>query len=251
MAGAACFPHPQSARAITVGNLADATLQKGSLTVVLTDENGAKESFEIRPLSMKAGGRIQAFIDNLPPPKAIQKAKEFLADCPGLSTETQQAYLSDAKDEDRAWPPSLLFNPPGALAAVMSHGDGGAFLMSCILEDCRPDLKARNRAFAESVDMPTFHKIIERAMGTAGTDGTVEPGKSDLLILDPRGLEMLSRATLAAVGVDLSPDLVEQAVTAVRGSADKFGTVIRLDVDSGRAIVPKAKGAKSSRSTST
>jgi hypothetical protein len=235
-----------------VADLDEATLQRKTLTVTLADSSGKAEAFPIKPMSMLCGGRLQAFIGELDPPRAVQRAKELLADSPGLTAETQRQILESAQDEDRSWPPRILFNPPAALAAIVSAEGGSERLVAEILADSRRGTMTfeRCREFVGSVDMATFNEIISVAMGGA-SETPVKPDSCSLLLLGPKGLEGLVRGIVAALGVELSPEQVGVALAAVAGTADRFGTVIPLTIERGAAEVPKGKAAgRSGRSAS-
>lgn len=225
-----------------LADLAEATLQRRRLTLTLADGDGQEHTFEVRPITMRAGGKIQAFIAQQGPPDATAKVLRLIADSPGIAEEVQKEWLREARFEDRSWPPQFHTNPPAALAAVLDAPGGAEFLMATILEDSS-DLKAeRARQFVPAIDRPTFDAILETALGSVA-ETPVRADSCSLVLLGPAGLEMLVRGVVATLGVDVAPEQVDVAVAATKGAADRFGTLIPLVVEGGKAEAPKGRPA--------
>ena len=243
----------QQGKSQAMADLATASLQRSRLALTLSggfttgpDGNPVRrvETFHIRPLTVRAGGRLGAFISEQGPPRALEQARESLADAASLPADVVTRILEDARLEDRAWPPSIVTDPEKFLRTIMESDGGMDTFLSVILHDCRPDLSEKEcLAFVGDIDYETTGKIIGVAMG--GASGTPVSRKSnELLLVGPKGIEAMVRATASLLDVD--PDRPELAMTvdAIKSRSSVFGVPIPLVVEGDEVEAPKAESGK-------
>jgi hypothetical protein len=215
------------------GNLAAATGAEGRMRL---DIEG--ETFEIRRLSMKAGGRIEAWLKAQDPPGAVRRAKEVTE---GLDPAVARQVIESALAEDRAWPPSVILNGPIAMLSMMQLDGGTEELLTIILRQARPDLSDdRCRELIDTLDVEMVDKILGAAFNLR-PEVAVTRSKAEFVMLDPDGLERLTTGLVAALEVNVPAEQRKAAVDAATAMMAQFGTVIRLEVRGESPTLPKGE----------
>jgi hypothetical protein len=89
------------------------------------------ETFPVRPLTLRALGRLQAFL-------ARQQRPDFLGDArrklDGFPEDIARPHLQEAADRAVAWPPDLIFDSDDALPALTRTPEGQRELLAVALD---------------------------------------------------------------------------------------------------------------------
>jgi hypothetical protein len=171
--------------------------------------------FEVGYLKMRTGGKLQAYINKLPKPNAVERVRPLLD---GLASDVQKQLLLEAHKEDMAWPPQLMIDAASALRAMFTTPEGIAEFTFLMLKQSRDDLDDdKLRVIANDLDSQQFGTLFGIALGLDPEPYQTVPAAKPvrLVLVTDSALGDIVRGVLALAGVTYTDEMLQTAIDTI------------------------------------